>query len=126
VSRWSKELGKAVFEGSGQWLQRDHPYRTHLNVAHFIGAKELRMKPRTTIGADTLRRARWMEKWVARGNVLGLKGCPSKETRLKRQSALFKLPYWEVSVVVLWSSIVANNLIMPCIVANILIYDYFL
>jgi hypothetical protein len=35
------------------------------------------------------------------------------------------LPYWEVSVVVLWSSIVADNLIMPCIVASILIYDSF-
>jgi hypothetical protein len=30
------------------------------------------MKPRTTTGADTLRRARRTEKWVARGNVLGL------------------------------------------------------
>jgi len=116
VSRWSKELGKAVFEGSRRWLQRDHPYRTHPNAAHFIGVEELRMKPRTTTGADTLRRARRTEKWVARGNVLGSRGCPSKETGLKRQFALFKLPYWEVSVVVLWSSIVADNLIMPCIV----------
>jgi hypothetical protein len=126
VSRWSKELGKAVSEGSRQWLQRDHPYITHPNAAHFIRAEELRMKPRTTTGADTLRRARRTEKWVARGNVLGSRGCPSKETGLKRQSPLFKLPYWEVSVVVLWSSIVADNLIMPCIVASILIYDYFL
>ncbi len=60
------------------------------------------MKPRTTTGADTLRRARRTDKWVARGNVLGSRGCPSKETGLKSQSALFKLPYWEVSVVVLW------------------------
>jgi hypothetical protein len=84
------------------------------------------MKPRTTTGANTLRRARRTEKWVARGNVLGSRGCPSKETRLKCQSTLFKLPYWEVNVVVLWSSIVADNLIMPCIVTSILIYDYFL
>jgi hypothetical protein len=57
---------------------------------------------------------------------LGSRGCPSKETGLKCQFALFRLPYWEVSVLVLWSSIVADNLIMPCIVASILIYDYLL
>jgi hypothetical protein len=84
------------------------------------------MKPRTTTDVDTLRQARRMEKWVAQGNVLGSSGCPSKETSLKRQSALFKLPYWEVSVVVLRGSIVADNLIMPCIVTSILIYDYLL
>ncbi len=84
------------------------------------------MKIRITTSANTLRRAQRIKKWVAWGNVLGSRGCPSKETKLKRQSALFKLPYLEVSVVVLWGSIVVNNLIMPCIVANILIYDYFL
>jgi hypothetical protein len=66
-------------------------------------------EPRTTTGVDTLRRARRMEKWVVRGNVLGSRGCPSKETGLKCQFALFKLPYWEVSVVVLWSSIVLTT-----------------
>ncbi len=63
---------------------------------------------------------------MAWGNVLGSKGCPSKETGLKRQSVPFKLSYWEVSVVMLWGSIVVDNLIMPCIVASIPIYDYFL
>jgi len=58
-----------------------------------IGAEELWMKPYTTTGADTLRWAQRTEKWVAQGNVLGLKGCPSKETGLKRSSTLFKLPY---------------------------------
>jgi hypothetical protein len=84
------------------------------------------MKPRTTTNGDILRRAQRTEKWVARGNVLGSRGCPSKEIGLKRQFALFKLPYWEVSVVVLWGSIVVDNLIMPCTVTNILIFDYFL
>jgi hypothetical protein len=60
------------------------------------------------------------------GQCFGVEGLPIKQTGLKRQSALFRLPYWEVSVVVLWSSIVADNLIMPCIVASILIYDYLL
>jgi hypothetical protein len=93
VSKWSKELGKAVFEGSRRCLRKDHPYKTHPNVAHFIGTEELRMKPRTTTGVDTLRWAQRTEKWVARGNVLGSRGCPSKETKLQRQSTLFKLPY---------------------------------
>ncbi len=84
------------------------------------------MKLHTTTGVDIFKRAQRIEKWVARGNVLGSRGCPSKETGLKRQSALFKLPYWEVSVVILWGSIVVDNLIMPCIITSILIYDYFL
>jgi hypothetical protein len=93
VSKWSKELVKAVFEGSRRWLQRDHPYRTHPNVAHFISAEELRTKPCTTTGVDTLKWAQRTKKRVARGNILGLRGCPSKETRSKRQYALFKFPY---------------------------------
>ncbi len=91
--RWSKELGKVVFEGSRQWLRRYHPYKTHPNATHFIGAKELWMKPYTTTGANTLRWAQRTKKWVAWGNVLGSRGCPSKETGLKCQFALFKLPY---------------------------------
>jgi hypothetical protein len=126
VSTWSKELVKAVFERSRRWLQRDHPYRTHPNAAHFISAEELRTKPCTTTSVDTLRWAQRTKKWVARGNILGLRGCPSKEIRPKRQSALFKFPCWEVNAIVLWGSIVVDNLIMPCIVVSILIYDYFL
>jgi hypothetical protein len=93
MSRWSKELGKAVFEGNKQWLRRDHLYRTHPNATNFIGVKELWMKPCTTTGAVILKRAQRTKKWVARGNVLGSRGCPSKEIGLKHQSALFKLPY---------------------------------
>jgi hypothetical protein len=126
VSRWSKELGKVVFEGNRRCLQRDHPYITHPNAAHFIGLEELWMKPCTTTNAYTLKWAQRMEKWVAWANVLGSRGCPSKETGLKHQFALFKLPYWEVNAIVLWGSIVADNLIMPFIIACILIYDYFL
>jgi len=60
------------------------------------------MKPCTTIGVDTLKWAQGTEKWVARGNVLRLRGCPSKEIGLKRQFTLLKLPYYEVNAVVLW------------------------
>jgi hypothetical protein len=83
VSKWSKELVKVVFEGSRRWL----------NVAHFISAEELRTKPCTTTGVDTFKWAQRTKKRVARGNILGLRGCPSKETRSKRQYALFKFPY---------------------------------
>ncbi len=55
VSRWSKEHGKLVFEGSWRWLQRNHPYRTHPNAKHFDGKEELQRRPRTTTTTETLR-----------------------------------------------------------------------
>jgi hypothetical protein len=36
MSGWSKELGKAIFEGNRWWLQRDHLYITHINIAHLF------------------------------------------------------------------------------------------
>ncbi len=83
VSRWSKELGKHVFEGSRRWLQRNHPYRTHPNAKHFNGKEELRRRLRTIIATETLRRAQRTEDWVAKGNVLGAKGCPSRKIGIK-------------------------------------------
>jgi hypothetical protein len=59
----SKELGKAIFEENKRWLQRDHPYITHPNAAHFIGAKELWMKPHTITSGNNLRWAQRTEKW---------------------------------------------------------------
>jgi len=98
VSRWSKELGKPVFEGSRRWLQRNHPYITHPNAKHFDGKEELRRRPQTTTATKTSRRTQRTEDWVVEGNVLGTKGCPSRKTGIKQRSALFQLPYWDVSV----------------------------
>ncbi len=103
VSRWSKELGKPIFEGSRRWLQRNHPYRRHPNAKHFDDKEELRKRPRTTTTTETLRRAQRTEDWVVEGNVLGVKGCPSRKTRIKQRSALFELPYWDVSVKEIYS-----------------------
>jgi hypothetical protein len=102
VSRWSKKLGKPIFEGSRRWLQRNHPYKTHLNAKHFNGKEELRRRPQTTIATETLRWAQRTEDWVAEGNVLGAKGCPSRETGIKRRSTVFQLPYWDVSVTIIY------------------------
>jgi hypothetical protein len=55
-------------------------------------------RPRTTTTIETLRWAQRTEDWVAEGNVLGAKGCPSRKIGIKRRSALFELPYWDVSV----------------------------
>jgi hypothetical protein len=93
VSRWSKELGKPVFEGSRKWLQISHPYRTHPNAKHFDGKEELRRRPWTTTTTETLRQVQRTEDWVAEGNVLGAKGCPSHNTGIKQHSAMFELPY---------------------------------
>jgi hypothetical protein len=122
----SKELGRAIFERSKRWLLKDHPYITRPNAAHFISAEELWMKPHTTTSGNTLRWAQRTKKWVGTRQCFGVEGYPSKEIRLKHQFALFKLSYLEVNVVVLWGSIVVDNLIMPCTITSILMYDYFL
>ncbi len=103
VSRWSKELGKPIFEGSRRWLQRNHPYRKHPNAKHFDDKEELWRRPRTTTTTETLRRAQRIEDWVVEGNVLGTKGCPSRKTGIRRHLALFDLPYWDVSVKEIYS-----------------------
>jgi hypothetical protein len=84
VNQWSKELGKPIFQGSRRWLQRNHPYRTHLNANHFDGKEEVRGRPKIKITLETLRRSQMTKDWVATGNVLGAKGCPSHKTRVKR------------------------------------------
>jgi hypothetical protein len=42
TGRWSKELGKVVFEGNRRWLNQNHPYKIHPNTQHFNGHEELR------------------------------------------------------------------------------------
>jgi len=100
VSRWSKELGKMVFEGSQRWLRRNHPYRMHPNARHFNGHEELQEKLHTTTATETIRQARLTEKWVADGNVLGARGCPSWMSGMNRLSTFWGLSYWEVSITI--------------------------
>lgn len=55
VNRWSKELGKPIFERCRRWLWRYHPYIFHPNTRHFNGKKELWGKPHTTLVVDIVR-----------------------------------------------------------------------
>ncbi len=103
VSQWSKELRKPVFEGSRKWLQKNHLYKKHPNAKHFDGKEELRRRPWTTIVVETLRQAQRTEDWVAEGNVLGVKGCPSRKIAIKQRSTPFELPYWDVNVKTIYS-----------------------
>lgn len=99
VVQWSKESGKAVFEGNRRWLQKTHPYQMHPNAQHFNGKDEMQTRPH----AMTIERLRWVrrtENWVAAGNSLGAKGCPLGTNGMKRECALFDLPYWEVSILI--------------------------
>jgi hypothetical protein len=96
---WSKELGKAVFEGNRRWLQRTHPHQMHPNALHLNGKDEMQTRPHAT----TIEQLRWVrrtENWVAAGNSLGVKGCPSGTNGMQRECALFDLPYWEVSILI--------------------------
>jgi hypothetical protein len=52
TSRWSKELGKVVFEGNRRWLNRNHPYRIHPIAQHFNGHEELRGRPDIITAAE--------------------------------------------------------------------------
>jgi hypothetical protein len=98
TGQWSKELEKVVFEGNRRWLNQIHPYKIHPNLQHFNGHEELRGRSDIITTTKVRRQAHRTKEWVALGNVLGTKGCPSKNSGMKLLCALWGLPYWEVNM----------------------------
>lgn len=98
TTRRSAALTKNVYLGHRRFLNRTHPYR-RLQRA-FDGSQESRPPPRQLTGRDIVRYAMRRENWLAdspRNRPGGLND-PVHETGVKRLSALFALPYWQVSV----------------------------
>ena len=93
-SRYSKALRKNVFGGHIRYLPHNHPYRR--SMVWFNGKQELRGPPNRVSARYTIQKAESRARWIAHGGRLGHLDDPVKTHGVKRKSALFRLPYWEV------------------------------
>ncbi len=84
---------KIVFGGIRRYLPRHHPYRRN---RRFNGVPEHRMRPSIMTGADIIRYAAWRQSYLDLGGKEDAKHDPVHHTGVKRLSALFELPYWQV------------------------------
>lgn len=86
---------KIVFGGIRRYLPRHHPYRRN---TRFNGKFETRMAPPTVTGLDVIRYAAWRQSYLDLGGKEGAVGDPVHSTGVKRLSAFFELPYWQVHI----------------------------
>jgi hypothetical protein len=84
---------KIVYGGVRRYLPRHHPYRRN---TRFNGMREYRTTPRTMSGADVIRYAAWRQSYLDLGGREGAASDPVHVTGVKRLSAFFELPYWQV------------------------------
>lgn len=96
TTRRSAALGKNVYLGHRRYLSRSHPYR-RLKQA-FDGDEELRPPPRPLTGRDIVRYASVRNRWMAASvqSRPGTEHDPVHDTGVKRLSAFYRLPYWQV------------------------------
>lgn len=95
-TRRSKALGKNVYLGHRRYLNRRHPYR-RLRQA-FDGETEDRPPPPVLTGTDIRGYAEERDSWKqkSQGRRGGGEDDPIHRHGVKRLSALFALPYWQV------------------------------
>lgn len=96
TTRRSKALGKNVYVGHRRYLSRWHPYR-RLKQA-FDGQQEYRPPPPILTGCDIKGYAQERVSFLqeSQGRRGGGEGDPIHRTGVKRLSALYLLPYWQV------------------------------
>ena len=94
-SRFSKSLRKTVFQGHRRYLPENHPFR--FMTESFNGKEDHRRKPTRVSGTEHRRRGEARERWIQAGGAEGSENDPAKRHGVKRNSALFILPYWDVS-----------------------------
>lgn len=85
---------KIVYGGIRRYLARHHPYRRN---KRFNGEHEYRAKPPVVTGVDVIRYAAWRQSYLDLGGKEDGKYDPVHTTGVKRLSALFELPYWQVT-----------------------------
>jgi len=103
TTRRSRALGKNVYLGHRRYLSRSHPYR-RLRQA-FDGQQEYRPPPQTLTGSNIKDFARERISFLQASQ--GRRGAgeedPIHRTGVKRLSALYMLPYWQVlAKCILW------------------------
>lgn len=102
TTRRSTILGKNVYLGHRRYLRRHHPYR-RLQRA-FDGTRENRAPPCLLTGRDIVRHAHARTTWLnaSNKNRPGGDNDPVHQTGVKRLSALYALPYWQVSLIYMY------------------------
>ena len=85
---------KIVYGGVRRYLPHQHPYRQN---TRFNGMREYRTAPRTMFGADVIRYAAWRQSYLDLGGRERAPSGPVHVTGVKRLSAFFELPYWQVN-----------------------------
>ena len=100
TTRRSAALGKNICLGHRRYLNRSHPYRRLKRP--FDGNEELRAPPRPITGRDIIRYATVRNTWLAASlhNRPGTEHDPVHHTGVKRLSAFYRLPYWQVHLIV--------------------------
>lgn len=86
---------KIVFGGIRRYLARQHPYRRN---TRFNGNRENRTAPPTMSGQDVIRYAALRQSYLDLGGREDGKHDPVHRTGVKRLSAFFELPYWQVNI----------------------------
>ena len=84
---------KIVYGGIRRYLSRHHPYRRN---RRFNGSTEHRFRPTPMTGEDVIHYAAWRQAYLDLGGKEDGKDDPVHFTGMKRLSALFNLPYWQV------------------------------
>jgi hypothetical protein len=94
----STKGSKIVFGGMRRYLARHHPYRRN---TRFNGQRECRTRPQPVSGMDVIKYVAWRQSYLDLGGTKGAKNDPVHITGVKRLSALFELPYWQVKCSIL-------------------------
>lgn len=95
IYKRSKYLQKNLWDHQHQiYLCRVHPLRE--NEDQFRGVKEHRVAPERLSGLETKQLGEERGEWLKNGGTKGSEEDPVSRHGVKRVSALFSLPYWEV------------------------------
>ena len=94
ISRRSLPLHKNVYDNQyRRYLPMDHPWRR--SRPEWGGVEELRGPPGKVTATDIQHWGHLRERWVAEGSTPAAED-PARLFGIKRVSALFQLPYWQV------------------------------
>jgi hypothetical protein len=87
----------------------NHIFRSDGMKDHFNGQIENREMPGRVSVEEQVRYGKEYAAWKAAGNRDGGAGDPSKKYGVKRNSILFRLPYWKVIISITTGSMFAKD-----------------
>lgn len=100
VARGSQHLNKREYGGSRRWLPSKHPFRSKECAKYFDGQPESRPAPPRMSSKDRQCWGKAARQYFSRtGTKATDDACPTKIHGVKRETALYQLPYWNVSCI---------------------------